>query len=203
MDSGSSLAEGLERQELIAVWASGSGSNAEALIRYFHEGDGIGVAKVDLVVTNRAGAGVIKKAQSLGVPVFVLPSQIEGAELLAWMQRCGITFIALAGYLKPVLKEVVNGYRGSIVNIHPALLPRHGGHGMYGIRVHEAVIEAEDLVSGMTVHYVTERYDEGPIIFQTQCEVEDNDEAEDLAARVLALEHAHYGPVIADLLRER
>ncbi len=170
----------------VAVCVSGRGSNLAALIAALPEGS---PATVALVVSNRVQAGGLEIARRVGIPAAVLEDSTDGGEWLALLDRWQIDFVVLAGYLKQVPPEVVARYQGRIINIHPALLPDHGGPGMYGAHVHRAVLARGDRESGATVHAVTERYDEGPILAQARVAVLPDDTPESLAARVLTVEH--------------
>lgn len=183
----------------IAILASGEGTNAERIIRYFLEKR---TAEVALVITNKAQAGVLKRTERLGVPSLVIPAGgfAEG-EALQVLRRYEIDFIVLAGFLLKVPDGILHDYPNKIVNIHPALLPKFGGKGMYGLRVHEAVIEAGEKESGITIHYIDEHYDEGNTIFQATCPVLPEDTAETLAARVHALEYEHFPRVIEEIIK--
>lgn len=185
----------------IAIFASGSGSNAEAIISYFNAGPD-SRAEVALVVTNRPDAGVIGRAHRLDVPVTVLTrSELADPDfMLPLMDRYSIDIVVLAGFLMMIPPFLIHRYEGRIVNIHPSLLPRHGGKGMYGRRVHEAVIAAGDTVTGITIHQVSERYDEGAILFQATVPVHPGDTPADVEARVHTLEHHNYPRIIATLL---
>jgi formyltetrahydrofolate-dependent phosphoribosylglycinamide formyltransferase len=180
----------------IAVLASGGGTNLQALIDHFNA-SGSAVASVALVASDRDGAGALDRARAAGIRSVVIPAKGRAAaeiaaETLAVFDEERIDIVALAGYLRLVPDPIVRRYRGRIVNIHPALLPAFGGAGMYGIRVHRAVIEAGCTVTGVTVHHVDERYDEGRAIVQWPVPVLRGDSAESLAARVLRVEHAVY-----------
>lgn len=177
----------------VAVFVSGGGSNLQALIDRFH-GDPTAPLRLALVVASRAGAGAVERAERAGIPARVLSPRTEGADafpgvLLAALEEHRVDWIVLAGYLQLVPAAVVERYRGRMLNIHPALLPAFGGQGMYGARVHEAVLRAGARVSGATVHLVDERYDEGGIVAQWPVPVLAGDTAETLAARVLRVEH--------------
>lgn len=173
----------------IAVLASGGGTNLQALIDRFH-GDPAAPARVELVVASRSGIGALERAVAAAIPSVVLESRENaGAVLSDSLAAARIDLIVLAGYLRQVPDEVVDRFRGRILNIHPALLPGFGGKGMYGIRVHRAVLEAGVRVTGATVHLVDERYDEGPILAQWPVPVLPGDTPETLAARVLRVEH--------------
>ena len=177
----------------IAIFASGSGSNAEAIIRASREGRLS--SEVGLVISNNVNAGVLKRAKALEVNNSVIdPRSFESEELyitslLSTLDENEIDFIALAGYLKLVQRELIDKYRNKITNIHPALLPSFGGKGFYGMKVHEAVIEAGCKVSGVTIHLVNKKYDRGAIIAQRTLPVLGDDSPESLAERVLKIEH--------------
>ncbi|HEX6751086.1 MAG TPA: phosphoribosylglycinamide formyltransferase [Longimicrobium sp.] len=177
----------------VAVFASGGGTNLQALIDHFNPAPAP-AARVELVVVSRAGVGALDRAARSGVPFVVLDAREIGAEalaakMLAELERHAIDIVVLAGWLQLVPTEVVERYHGRMLNIHPALLPGFGGKGMYGIRVHRAVIESGVRVSGATVHLVSDRYDEGRIVAQWPVPVLPGDTPEALAARVLAVEH--------------
>ena len=180
----------------IAIFASGGGSNAEAIIRAASEGRLS--AEVGLVVSNNADAGVLQRAKALEVNYTTIDQRNFDSEdsyinaLFNVLDENGIDFIALAGYLKLVQPKLINKYKNKITNIHPALLPSFGGKGFYGKKVHEAVLEAGCKVSGVTVHLVSESYDRGPIISQLTVPVLEDDNPESLAARVLIAEHQIY-----------
>lgn len=183
----------------IAIFASGNGTNAEKIIRHFRENENICVA---LVVSNRPEAKVLQRAASLGVPHYYVPRAdwAEGQTVAELMQRCSIDFIVLAGFLARVPDALLQAYPQRIVNIHPALLPKFGGKGMYGDHVHQAVVAAGERETGITIHYINEHYDEGAIIRQFRCPVEPSDTPEQVAAKVHQLEYAHYPEVIRELV---
>ncbi len=170
----------------VAVCGSGRGSNLAALIAALPAD---GPAIVSLVLSNRPDAGVLDLARQHGIPSVVLARSSEPAQWLAALDAASIGFVVLAGFLKQVPAAVVARFAGRIINIHPALLPDHGGPGMYGLNVHRAVLARGDTWSGATVHAVTDRYDEGPILGQSRVPVLPADTPESLAARVLATEH--------------
>lgn len=171
----------------IAVLASGGGSNLQALIDRF-QADAQAPARIEVVVASRPAIGALERAERAGISTAVLAPEDQD-ELAALLARHRIDLIVLAGYLRLVPDSVVAAFRGRIINVHPALLPAFGGPGMYGMRVHRAVIESGARVSGATVHLVDERYDEGPILAQWPVPVFPDDTAERLAARVLRVEH--------------
>ena len=186
----------------IAILASGAGSNTEAMLKHFAEGSGAEVAEVVWVCTNRKEAGVRAVAQGFGVEDSHLKkADIQAGALLEGLRARQVDWVALAGFLLKVPEEVCEAFAGRMVNIHPALLPKHGGPGMYGMHVHRAVKEAGDRLSGMTVHLVNQDYDEGDIVFQGEVELAAADTAEDIAAKVLELEHRHYAQVLEGLIR--
>ena len=181
----------------VAVLASGGGTNLQALL------DTLGPdapARVVRVVTNRADAGALDRARQAGVPTTVLRDPADAAELLSALADADL--VVLAGYLKLVPRATVARFRHRMINIHPALLPAFGGPGMYGRRVHEAVLASGATVSGATVHYVDEQYDRGPIIAQRRVPVRPDDTPDTLAARVLAAEHELLPEVVIDLARK-
>ena len=182
----------------IAIFASGGGSNAEALVRHFQAVD---TADIVLICTNNPSAGVIGRAKRLGIPCEVLSATQyrDGAWLQGLMETHAIDLVVLAGYLKLIPSSFTRHFDQRIVNIHPALLPAYGGKGMYGMNVHKAVISSGEKVSGMTIHYVNEVYDEGKIIFQAQLMIEEDWTAEDLQQAVLKLEHTYFPPIIAEI----
>ena len=183
----------------IAIFASGSGSNAENIIRYFRKSEAVGVS---LVLSNKSDAYVLERAHRLKVPSNVFPKEdwMAGDEILAVLQEYRIDFIVLAGFLLRVPDLLLHAYPNKIINIHPALLPKYGGKGMYGERVHQAVVAAGEKESGITIHYINERYDEGSVIFQAVCPVLPEDSPDDVARKVHALEYEHFPVVIERVL---
>ena len=185
---------------IIGVFASGRGSNFEALLHHIEE-DEI-PAKIGAVISNNQQAGVLQTASENNVPAYYIErGQFEtGSEFCDALEeifdRHGINFIALAGYLRKIPTRVIRRYPNRILNIHPALLPDFGGKGMYGIRVHEAVLESGATVSGATIHIVDEEYDHGPIVLQHEVPVRPNDSPDILAARVLQVEHRIYAEAV-------
>jgi phosphoribosylglycinamide formyltransferase 1 len=183
----------------IAIFASGSGTNAENIIKYFSNRKS---AKVTLVLTNKREATVIKRAEALGVrTVFFDRDQFYNTgEVTDMLREANIDFIVLAGFLWLVPKQITEIFEKRIVNIHPALLPSYGGKGMYGHVVHKAVIDNNEKKSGITIHYVNDHYDEGDIIFQASCELNADDTPETLASRIHELEYRYFPEVIEDLI---
>ena len=195
----------------IAIFASGAGSNARKIIEYFEKrttGSSVNgtetksaAIKVSLIVCNVPDAGVLEIAKEKGIPSLIInKSDFTATGYVESLQNADINFIVLAGFLWKVPEVLVRAYPKAIINIHPALLPKYGGKGMYGARVHEAVIAAGEKESGITIHWVNEHYDEGAIIFQAKCSIDDTDTADTLANKIHALEHAHYAPTIEKLL---
>lgn len=185
----------------IAILASGSGTNAENIIRYFQVKKSASVA---LVLTNRRDAFVLERARGLGVPYCFFPKDEweHGGAILSVLEEHGVDFVVLAGFLARVPEAILHVYPGRIINIHPSLLPKFGGKGMYGNRVHEAVLAAGEVESGITIHYINEHYDEGDVIRQVRCPVLPEDTPEELACRIHALEYEVYPEVIEQLLSE-
>lgn len=186
----------------LAIFASGAGSNARRLMEYFNSHPSI---RVSLVVSNKPEAGALQHAEEMGVPTLVIErkSFFESRQLLFDLDLYHIDFIVLAGFLWLMPEYMVKTYNSRMVNIHPALLPKFGGKGMYGMRVHESVKAAGEKESGITVHYVNERYDEGDIIFQERCSILENDTPREIAQKVQALEHRHLPLVVERLIAGR
>lgn len=183
----------------IAILASGSGTNAENIVHYFRQR---GTAAVSLILTNRRQALVRERAERLQVPCFWLPKEDweDGGPVLEKLHAHQVDFVVLAGFLARVPDNVLHAFPERMVNIHPSLLPKFGGKGMYGDRVHQAVLEAGEQESGITIHYTNERYDEGAVICQQRCPVLSGDTPDTLAARVHQLEYTYYPRVIEQLL---
>ena len=185
----------------IAIFASGNGSNAENMIAYFNEHK---AGKVVVVLSNKADAGVLDRAQRMGVLSRTFPTAEwkTGDAILRVLREEQVDFVVLAGFLLRVPDTLLHAYPNRIVNIHPSLLPRHGGKGMYGDRVHQAVIEQGDDQTGITIHYINEHYDEGNVIFQATCPVHSGDTYQDVAARVHQLEYRYYPHIVEQLLQK-
>ncbi|HLF34662.1 MAG TPA: phosphoribosylglycinamide formyltransferase [Cyclobacteriaceae bacterium] len=186
-------------EKKIAIFASGSGTNAENIIRYFRKAKS---AEVIIILTNNKDAYVIERARKLGVEclVFNRNTFYETEKILDILKKPGTDIIVLAGFLWLVPGYLLRSFPGKIINIHPALLPKYGGKGMYGHVVHEAVIRSGDPESGITIHYVNEKYDEGTIIFQTRCAVQPGFTPNDLAEKIHELEYKYYPEVIEKVL---
>lgn len=178
----------------LAIWASGSGSNAEKLWDYFH---GHPELCISLLVCSRPEAPVVEKARQRGLRAIIFPSESCAPEmLLPEFRKLSIEGHVLAGYTRPVPSIIVQHWQGKILNLHPALLPKFGGRGMYGMHVHRAVLEAREPYSGISIHIVTEEYDSGPVIFQAEKKVPEGVDAETLALLIKHLEHRYYAPVV-------
>ena len=194
------LLETKRMKKRIAILASGAGSNAQRIIEYFKEN---GRADVVLVGCNNPNALVLKKAASLRVSSFVFNNSAltNLSVVLDKLLAEKVDLIVLAGFLLKVPESLVRVFPNRIVNIHPALLPKFGGKGMYGKYVHQAVIEAQEKESGITIHYVNEHYDDGATIFQAKCDVNENDDVETLAKKIHALEHEHFAKTIDQIIQ--
>lgn len=188
------------KKKRIAIFASGNGSNAENIIRYFQAEDkGI---EVVLVVSNRADAKVLQRSEALGIPAIVVPKMDFNNEtfMTGLMHDNGVDFIVLAGFLLMIPDFLISSYPEKIINIHPSLLPKYGGKGMYGSHVHEAVVAAGEKETGITIHIVDENCDGGRIVFQASTPVEPGDTPDEVATKVHALEYIHFPRVIAEML---
>lgn len=182
----------------LAIFASGAGSNAQKIIDHFRN---LPVAKVVLIVCNNPGAGVLKIAAKEEIPfLLVNRKDFYEAGYVTELKKYEIDLIVLAGFLWKIPGSLIQSYQNRIINIHPALLPKYGGKNMYGNFVHEAVLNSAEKKSGITIHYVDEIYDHGKIIFQTTCEVNEDDTVSSLAEKIHQLEHTWYPSVIEKLL---
>ena len=183
----------------IAILASGAGSNAQKILEYFSDRMDIAVR---LIISNKKEAGVLNIAKLASIDTFVVTRDTfySTTDLLIELDKRNIDFIVLAGFLWLIPPYLIQHYPDRIINIHPALLPKYGGKGMYGHFVHEAVHLAKDTHSGITIHYVNEKYDEGSIVFQERCEILPSDQPEDIAKKVQVLEHSYYPTVIDQLV---
>jgi phosphoribosylglycinamide formyltransferase-1 len=183
----------------IAILASGAGSNAQKILEHFSDRMDIAVR---LIVTNKQEAGVLNIAKVASIDTFIVTrdSFYATTDLLVELDKRNIDFIVLAGFLWLIPPYLIQHYPDRIINIHPALLPKYGGKGMYGHFVHEAVHLAKETHSGITIHYVNEKYDEGSIVFQERCEILPSDQPEDIARKVQVLEHFYYPTVIDQLV---
>lgn len=183
----------------IAILVSGAGSNAQKILEHFSDRMDIAVR---LIVSNKQDAGVLNIAKVASIDTFIVTrdSFYATTDLLVELDKRNIDFIVLAGFLWLIPPYLIQHYPDRIINIHPALLPKFGGKGMYGHFVHEAVHLAKETHSGITIHYVNEKYDEGSIVFQERCEILPSDQPEDIAKKVQVLEHSHYPTVIDQLV---
>ena len=183
----------------IAIFASGSGSNAENIIRYFSDNKSI---KVVLVLSNKSCSGVLIRAQLHNIPTFIFTKNDlnECSKVNDVLKDYNVSMIVLAGFLLKIPSYMIKAYPNSILNIHPALLPKYGGKGMYGMNVHKAVVENSEQKSGITIHYVNENYDDGDIIFQATCDIDEHDLPEDVKTKVQALELRHFPSVIESII---
>ena len=183
----------------IAIFASGTGTNADRIMAHFSDHPEV---EISLVLTNKATAGVLSYADKHGIPskVFDRKTFYESEHIFEDLRNKDIDWIVLAGFLWLMPAYLVRHYNNRIVNIHPALLPKYGGKGMFGINVHKAVAAAGEQHSGISIHYVNEKYDEGAIIFQASCDLEPNDSAEKIASKVRQLEHRYFPIVIESLV---
>ena len=185
----------------IAIFASGSGSNAQRIMEHFKRHKEMEVA---IVLSNRADSYVLQRADNFEIPTHVFSKEelYDSATILKLLKNLNIDIIVLAGFLWLIPENIIRQYPKRIINIHPALLPKYGGKGMYGDIIHETVIANHDHETGITIHYVNETFDEGEIIYQNKCLVESTDTTEKLAYKVHQLEHLHYPRIIEDLLKK-
>lgn len=191
-----------KKKPKIAIFASGKGSNVNNIISYFNLNQ---LADVSLIVSDNPMAGVIAIAENNNIPVMILSKEdrLNYASCIKGLHKNEIDFIVLAGYLKKIPSVLIKKYPNKIINIHPALLPKYGGKGMYGAKVHQAVIENNEKESGITIHFVDEIYDHGKIIFQEKCEIESGESIESLASKVHDLEYEHFPRTIAEVIQKQ
>ena len=184
----------------MAVFASGTGTNAQKIIDHFSKPGK--TATVALIVCNKPGAGVLQIAEKEKISSLIIEKEkfFRGEAYVAELKSYGIDLIVLAGFLWKIPQALIEAYPRRIINIHPALLPKYGGKGMYGNFVHQAVLNAGDKESGITIHYVDEHYDHGDIIFQARCTINVEDDAESLSKKIHALEHQYYPGAIEKVL---
>lgn len=185
----------MKKKANVAVFASGGGSNAEEIFKYFLNHKEIDVS---LLLTNNPNAKVLERARKYEVPsvVFTKNEFVQGGRVEKLLSESNVTHIVLAGFLWLVPEFLIRSFPDKIINIHPALLPKYGGKGMYGDKVHAAVKQAGEKCSGLTIHLVDENYDNGKILYQAKCDIDENDTPADIAKKVLKLEHASYPKVI-------
>jgi len=190
-------------QYKLAIFASGSGTNAENIIRYFSNMKGI---EISLIFTNNPNAGVIERAKKYQVPIHIFTKNdlYQNSKVKKILQNHKIDYIILAGFLWLIPEDILSLYPEKIVNIHPALLPKYGGKGMFGNKVHQAVKSNEEIESGITIHYVNQNYDEGDIIFQAKCKIDPrSDSVEEIAKKIHELEYQYYPKIIKKLLNKK
>ena len=192
----------ISQKKNIAIFASGTGTNAANIIQYFSEKQ---TAVIGLIVCNNPQAGVLKIAATNNIPTLIIEKEkfFRGDAYVPELKNVGIDFIVLAGFLWKIPSPVINAYRDNIINIHPALLPKYGGKGMYGNFVHAAVLSAKEKESGITIHFVDEFYDNGKTLFQITCPVYENDTTETLAKRIHELEYKYFPKVIEELVSDK
>lgn len=185
----------MKSENRIAIFASGSGTNAEEIMKYFQHNPS---TKVVLLLSNNPEAYALERAKRFNIPTRAFNrEQWKSAEcILEWLTEKKVTHVVLAGFLWLVPSTLIKAFPGKIVNIHPALLPKYGGKGMYGMKVHEAVKNAGDKETGISIHVVNERYDEGELLFQAKCTVDENDTPITIAQKVHQLEYRHFPSVI-------
>jgi len=185
----------------IAIFASGNGSNAENIIHYFKENYKV---SIELVLTNNSQAKVIERSKNLGVPSFIFNREefYSSDKVLQELKRKSIDFIVLAGFMWLVPTSLIKQFPNNIINIHPALLPKYGGKGMYGDFVHQAVSKAGEKETGITIHYVNDEYDEGAVIFQKVVEIEAREDYHLIAEKIHALEYEYFPQVIEDVIMQ-
>ena len=184
----------------LAIFASGNGSNAENIYHYFSANPSI---KINLLLTNNKNAKVIDRFRQYNVPIVIIDNSLanNGTFLINICDAFGIDLIILSGYLRTVPESLIEKYPNKILNIHPALLPKYGGKGMYGAKVHEAVISNNEKYSGITIHIVNQNYDAGEIIFQHKINVENTDNPDSLAEKIHKLEYEFYPKIIEEYIK--
>ncbi len=185
----------------LAIFASGNGSNAENIALYFANNNQI---KVDSIYTNKKDAYVVERAKKLGIKSYYYPKDVftGGTELIKILKNKEIDYIILAGFLLKIPNNIINAFQNKILNIHPALLPKFGGKGMYGDNVHKAVKTSGDKESGITIHVVNEHYDEGTIVFQAKCNISESDSYTDIANKIHKLEYDNFPKVIKSFIKQ-
>jgi phosphoribosylglycinamide formyltransferase 1 len=185
----------------IAIFASGSGSNAQKIMDYFQDSQNI---RVKFLLSNNKDAYALERAKKMGIETRIFDRKAfrESNEIVDFLLKNNISWVILAGFLWMIPENLIKAFPCRIINIHPALLPSYGGKGMYGIHVHTAVHKAREKESGISIHLVNEKYDEGEIVFQAKCLLDENDTPESIAAKVLKLEHEHFPKVIEGLIKK-
>lgn len=184
----------------IAIFASGSGSNAENIINFFNNDPEV---QIRLIISNKSDAFVLERAKNLRIKsaIFSNSDFRETSKVLNFLKSESIDLVVLAGFLIKVPINLIEAFPNKIINIHPALLPKYGGRGMYGNNVHKAVVEAGEKESGITIHYINEEYDEGNIIFQAKCDISDSDTFSNVAEKVHALEYKYFPKIIKQVIK--
>jgi phosphoribosylglycinamide formyltransferase-1 len=185
----------MNKKVRLAIFASGSGTNAEAIMNYFQHHFQV---QVVIVLSNNQDAFALERAKKFNVPTRVFDKQQfrESDEVVGWLKGFEVTHIVLAGFLWLLPENLIQSFPHKIINIHPSLLPKFGGKGMYGMKVHEAVKEARENETGITIHLVNSHYDEGKILHQASCKISTTDSAQEIAAKVYALEYSNYPKTI-------
>jgi len=184
----------------VAILASGSGTNTENIVNYFKDNNNVEIA---MIASNKPDAYVLERAKKLGVPYYHFTNEeLKEGMVANQLILKRIDFVVLAGFLQKIPSGLIQVFPNRIINVHPALLPNYGGKGMYGDKVHQAVIEKGDKQSGISIHYVNENYDEGAIIFQAKCDVTENDTPESLAKKIHELEYQHFPKVIEEVIEK-
>ena len=187
-----------KKNKKIIIFASGDGTNVEQIIKYFKNNNEV---KIQLILTNNSNAGVLKRAKKHRIPAnFYNNEAFENKIVFEILNSLNPNLIVLAGFIRKISNKIISRFPNKIINIHPALLPSHGGKGMFGIEVHKSVIRSNDSKTGITIHYVNSNYDEGKIIFQKSLKVDPDDSPESLFRRVQKLEHKYYSLIIEKLL---
>lgn len=188
------------RKIKISILASGSGTNAENIARFFKDHPAI---EVVAILSNRKDAYVLKRAEKLNIPAYAFSGKDLENDLLPILQETHCDYIILAGFLLKIPTDIIRAFPDKILNIHPALLPKYGGKGMYGNKVHEAILANNEPQSGITIHLVNENYDEGRILFQAMCDVQKDDTPDSLASRIHKLEYTYYPEIIEDYILDK
>ena len=189
------------KKNRIAIFASGSGTNAQKIMEYFENHD---LAEVVLILSNNANAGVLDRAKKFDVPTYVFDKATftQSEDVKQVLINKETDWVILAGFLWLVPEYMIKAFPDRIINIHPALLPKYGGKGMYGMRVHETVSQAGDTETGISIHYVNQQYDEGQIIFQAKCQIKPGEDPLLIAEKIHLLEHEFFPKVIEDLVKK-
>jgi phosphoribosylglycinamide formyltransferase 1 len=190
------------KSQSIAVFASGAGTNALRIIDHFQDAEGI---SVELLVCNKADAPVVEKVRGRGIEVIVIDNEAfeSGLTLLQELDYRAIDWIVLAGFLRKIPVNIIRGYHNRIINIHPSLLPKFGGKGMYGMHVHRAVIEAREKQTGISIHFVNEEFDKGELLAQYTVDLEDADTPEEVARKVQELEHRYFPYIVEQVIKQQ